>query len=158
MQPMLAPILHSVKLRYYSFFIPYRILDDNWEEFITMGEEGQSVVALPLFKPSDFTASVANVTATGSLWDYLGYNPVDVASDIADDVLPIDYPRLAYIRIWNEFFGCQVSRMRGHTGVVWLARFISCCTATGLVITTLVPCHFSREGCPLLCQFWVDFC
>lgn len=124
MQPMLAPILHSVKLRYYSFFIPYRILDDNWEEFITMGEEGQSVVALPLFKPSDFTASVANVTATGSLWDYLGYNPVDVASDIADDVLPIDYPRLAYIRIWNEFFrvpGIQDERPygRGVAGEVY---------------------------------------
>ena len=104
MQPMLAPILHQVKLRYYSFFVPYRLLDDQWEEFITRGEDGESVVALPLFKPSDFTASIANVTATGSLWDYLGYNPVDVASDVADSCLPIDYPRRAYVKIWNEFF------------------------------------------------------
>lgn len=104
MQPMLAPILHQVKLRYYSFFVPYRLLDDQWEEFITRGEDGESVVALPLFKPADFTASVASVTATGSLWDYLGYNPVDVASDIADQCLPIDYPRRAYVKIWNEFF------------------------------------------------------
>lgn len=104
MQPMLAPILHQVKLRYYSFFVPYRLLDDQWEEFITRGEDGESVVALPLFKPADFTASIADVTATGSLWDYLGYNPVDVASDIADACLPIDYPRRAYVKIWNEFF------------------------------------------------------
>jgi len=104
MQPMLAPILHQVKLRYYSFFVPYRLLDDDWEEFITRGEDGESVIALPLFKPADFTASIANVTATGSLWDYLGYNPVDVASDVADQCLPIDYPRRAYVKIWNEFF------------------------------------------------------
>lgn len=128
MQPMLAPILHQVKLRYYSYFVPYRILDDQWEEFITRGEDGESVVALPLFKPADFTASIANVTATGSLWDYLGYNPVDVASDIADPCLPIDYPRRAYVRIWNEFFrvpGIQdaLPEAVGVTGEVYMPLY-----------------------------------
>lgn len=103
-QPMLAPILHTLKLRYYSFFVPYRLLFDDWEEFITRGEDGQSVVSLPLFKPADFTASVANVTATGTLWDYLGYYPLNVATDIADSNLPIDMARRAYVMIWNEFF------------------------------------------------------
>lgn len=128
MQPMLAPILHQVKLRYYSFFVPYRLLDDQWEEFITRGEDGESVVALPLFKPADFTASIANVTATGSLWDYLGYNPVDVASDIADNCLPIDYPRRAYVKIWNEFFrvpGIQdeLPEAVGVTGEVYMPLY-----------------------------------
>lgn len=128
MQPMLAPILHQVKLRYYSFFVPYRLLDDQWEEFITRGEDGESVVALPLFKPADFTASIASVTATGSLWDYLGYNPVDVASDIADQCLPIDYPRRAYVRIWNEFFrvpGIQdeLPESVGVTGEVYMPLY-----------------------------------
>lgn len=128
MQPMLAPILHQVKLRYYSFFVPYRLLDDQWEEFITRGEDGESVVALPLFKPADFTASIANVTATGSLWDYLGYNPVDVASDIADACLPIDYPRRAYVKIWNEFFrvpGIQdeLPEAVGVTGEVYMPLY-----------------------------------
>jgi len=128
MQPMLAPILHQVKLRYYSFFVPYRLLDDQWEEFITRGEDGESVVSLPLFKPADFTASIANVTATGSLWDYLGYNPVDVASDIADSCLPIDYPRRAYVKIWNEFFrvpGIQdeLPEAVGVTGEVYMPLY-----------------------------------
>jgi len=104
MQPLLAPILHNVKLRYYSFFVPYRILDENWEEFITRGEDGESVIALPLFDPDDFTASIEDVCAVGSLWDYLGYNPVGNTVGIAEDNLPIDYPRRAYVRIWNEFF------------------------------------------------------
>ena len=104
MQPMLAPILHTVKLRYYSFFVPYRILFDDWEEFITGGEDGQSVVSLPTWNPDAFTASIANVTATGSLWDYLGYNPVDSATNIHADNQPLDFARRAYIRIWNEFF------------------------------------------------------
>lgn len=104
MQPMLAPILHTVKLRYYSFFVPYRILFDDWEEFITGGEDGQSVVSLPTWNPDAFTASIANVTATGSLWDYLGYNPVNSATNIHALNQPLDFARRAYIRIWNEFF------------------------------------------------------
>ena len=104
MQPMLAPILHTVKLRYYSFFVPYRILFDDWEEFITGGEDGQSVISLPTWNPDAFTASIGSVTATGSLWDYLGYNPVDSATNIHADNQPLDFARRAYIRIWNEFF------------------------------------------------------
>lgn len=104
MQPMLSPILHTVKLRYYSFFVPFRILDDGWEDFITGGEDGSIVGTLPLFNPANFTASEANVMAVGSLWDYLGYNPVGGSSSPAAEVCPIDYPRQAYVRIWNEFF------------------------------------------------------
>jgi len=104
MQPMLSPILHTVKLRYYSFFVPYRILDDAWEDFITGGEDGSVVGTLPLFNPLNFTASETVVMAVGSLWDYLGYNPVGGSSSPAAQVCPIDYPRKAYVRIWNEFF------------------------------------------------------
>jgi len=104
MQPMLSPILHAVKLRYYSFFVPYRILDEGWEDFITGGEDGSIVGTLPLFNPVNFTASETNVMAVGSLWDYLGYNPVGGSSPPAPEVCPIDYPRQAYVRIWNEFF------------------------------------------------------
>lgn len=104
MQPMLAPILHTMKLRYYAFFVPYRILWDDWEEFITGGEDGDFVGTLPLFNPDAFTASIANVTAVGSLWDYLGYNPVGGTTNIHATCQPLDFPRRAYVRIWNEYF------------------------------------------------------
>ena len=104
MQPMLAPILHRVKLRYYSFFVPYRIMFDDWEEFITGGEDGNSVVTLPKFDPDAFTAAISTVTAEGSLWDYLGYNPVGTGFAPPGATCPLDFPRLAYIRIWNEYF------------------------------------------------------
>lgn len=117
MQPMLAPILHQVKLRYYSFFVPYRILDDNWEDFITGGEDGQTVGTLPLFDPESFTATATDVMAVGSLWDYLGYNPVGGASSVPTANCPIDYPRRAYVKIWNEYFripGIQDEKPEGY--------------------------------------------
>jgi len=99
-QPLFAPIMHQVKLRTYAFFVPYRILFDDWEEFITRGEDGDSVVTLPVFDPDDMT-DPAEAVSEGFLWDYLGY-PVGV--NVNNDSLPLDFPRRAYYEIWNEFF------------------------------------------------------
>ena len=102
-QPLLAPIMHSVKVRFYSFFVPYRILDDNWEEFITRGEDGNTALILPKFDPNDPTTP-ADVVAKYSLWDYLGF-PIDIVPP--SEASPIAYPKLAYYRIWNEYFRDQ---------------------------------------------------
>lgn len=99
-QPLLAPILHSIKMRFTSFFVSYRDLDpDNWVEFITRNPDGDTVGTLPLFNPADY-GTPANVYAAGTLWDYLGYPLLQPPSQAC----PIDYPRRAYYRIFNEFF------------------------------------------------------
>jgi hypothetical protein len=103
-QPLIAPILHQVKVRTYYFFVPYRILDEDWEEFITRGETGNSVVTLPLFNPAGFGANETASRAIGSLWDYLGF---PTAMTPPPEACPIDYPRRAYYKIWNEFFRDQ---------------------------------------------------
>ena len=64
----------------HSFFVPNRILDENWEEFITGGIDGQSQVQLPLWVPTN--------TAKYSLWDYIGL-PVGIDPKGA---YPLDYP------------------------------------------------------------------
>ena len=33
--PLLAPVMHRFQVRLHTFFVPYRLLDDNWEDFIT---------------------------------------------------------------------------------------------------------------------------
>jgi hypothetical protein len=104
MQPMLAPILHTAKLRYYSFFVPYRLLWDEWEDFITGGEDGTFTATVPVFDPDAFTASISSVVAVGSLWDYLGYNPVGTTTRPHPSTCPHDFARRAYVMIWNEFF------------------------------------------------------
>lgn len=149
MQPMLAPILHNVKLRYYSFFVPYRIIDPDWEQFITRGEDGEYVGTLPLFDPDLFTADIEDVTGVGSLWDYFGFNPIGLNVAIADANLPIDYPRLAYIKIWNEFFrvpGIQdeVPEAVGVTGEVYMPLYRNW---TRDYFTAALP--FQQRGLPV---------
>lgn len=91
-QPLVAPILHEVNVFTHYFFVPYRILWDDWEEFITGGANGQSVAVLPRWEPTD--------TTEGSLWDFMGL-PVGVDPD---DAYPVDFIRRAYNRIYNEYY------------------------------------------------------
>lgn len=94
-QPLVAPILHEVDVKTYTFFTPYRLLWDEWEDFITGGTDGDFEAEIPTWNPTDNTE--------GSLWDYMGF-PTDINPDGA---YPIDFPRRAYNFIWNEYFRDQ---------------------------------------------------
>jgi len=95
LQPMVAPVLHEINVFVHYWFIPYRILDDTFEEFISGGEDGETDVTPPKWTPTD--------TTEGSLWDYLGF-PINVDPTGS---YPLDYPRRAYNMIYNEFFRDQ---------------------------------------------------
>lgn len=97
--PLVTPPFARVKLRSYSFFIPYRIIDDNFEEFFTRGEDGNSVLTLPVIDNS----LTANAAAVGSLWDYFGW-PLVGTTLLDADAKPLAYPHRAYWMIWNDFF------------------------------------------------------
>lgn len=101
MQPLNAPILHEVNSFTHYFFVPYRILDDNFVDIITGGVDGEygnnevptdAAPALPRWKPTN--------NAIGSLWDYFGF-PVGVDPVGA---YPIDYIKRAYNKIWNDYY------------------------------------------------------
>lgn len=100
-QPMVAPILHRVQAKTYYFFVPYRLLDDAWETFITRGVDGNQVVTLPLMDPA-LVAAPGNMVLPGTLWDYFGF-PCN-GDYPASASCPIDYPRRAYLQIYNDYF------------------------------------------------------
>ena len=84
-QPLVAPIMHEVNVYTHYFFVPYRLLWDDWEEFITGGVDGESALTLPRFSPG-------GGAGTGSLWDYLGF-PLSVT---CAGVTPLQFPFNAY--------------------------------------------------------------
>lgn len=105
MQPLNAPILHEISVSTHYFFCPYRILMEEWTDFISGGTDGEyggssregdlpseAAIALPRWRPTN--------NAVGSLWDYLGF-PVDV---VPEGALPLDFIRRCYNRIWNEYY------------------------------------------------------
>ena len=91
-QPLVAPILHEINMYVHYFFVPYRILWDDWEDFISGGIDGQFSDPVPEWEPTD--------TTVGSLWDYLGF-PTGVDPDGA---YPLDFPRRAYNLVYNEYY------------------------------------------------------
>lgn len=94
-QPLVAPIMHEINMYVHYFFVPYRLLDEDFEEAITGGEDGQSTQGFPTWTPTPTTGN-----AIYSLWDYLGF-PVGV---IPLGALPLDYPRRAYNYIYNSYY------------------------------------------------------
>lgn len=87
-QPMLAPLMHEVKFYTQYWFVPNRIIWDEWEEFITGGSELTSAPVFPVL-PAGTTFKV------GELGDYFGFpTGVDVGGI---SVLPFR----AYTEIWN---------------------------------------------------------
>lgn len=91
-QPLVAPILHEINMYVHYFFVPYRILWDEWEDFISGGVTGDLTPSIPLWEPTS--------TVSGSLWDFMGF-PTGIDPDGA---YPLDFPRLAYNLIYNEYY------------------------------------------------------
>ena len=94
MQPLVAPVLHEINAYVHYFFVPYRLLWDGWEDFITGGSDGANASTLPLWWP-------ALAQSEGSLWDYLGF-PTGVVTTATS--APVMFPLNAYNLIFNEYY------------------------------------------------------
>lgn len=88
-QPMLAPLMHEVKFFTQYWFVPYRIIWDEWEEFITGGSDLEYAPEVP-------SLPAGTEFESGSLGDYFGY-PINVDCG-GISVLPFR----AYNEIWNN--------------------------------------------------------
>ena len=94
MMPMVAPILHEVNVYVHYYFVPYRLLDPDFEDFITGGRLGTDTTTLDRWTPAgtgvvNDDGNTVNDNAAGSLWDFLGF-PVGVI------------PTGAYLQIFRE--------------------------------------------------------
>lgn len=100
LQPMNAPAYINLNWYAYAFFVPYRILWSDFEEFITKGQSGDETIALPKFelKSGKITDDAFKYN---TLWDYFGF-PVGVKPSGLS--APVDFPFRAYNLIWNEYF------------------------------------------------------
>ena len=96
MAPMIAPIMHKVDVYVHWFFVPNRIIWDQWEDFITGGKLGDQVISVP----QCYLGSHAS--AVGKLPDYFG-----LPTGMADSTLINALPFRAYAEIYNEYYRDQ---------------------------------------------------
>lgn len=92
--PMLAPVMHPVQVKIHHWFVPHRLVWDEFEDFITGGPDGLNVSEFP-------TVSSGSGFIVGSLADYLGLPP-DIP-DLEVSALPFR----AYALIYNEWYRDQ---------------------------------------------------
>lgn len=105
-QPMLAPMMHRVDVYQHYFFVPYRIIWNEFEKFITGGESGEETAQMPYLLPID----IINATdGQKKLLDLLGYPmPPDNVDTSNLNETKISTLRLrAYNRIYNEYYRDQ---------------------------------------------------
>lgn len=95
--PMLAPVMHPTKVHIHHFFVPYRLIWDDWEDFITKGRDGLQAPAYPVM---EFGGGGVTV---GSLHDYFGL-PTGINLTIANGMAPSALPVRAYQTICNEYY------------------------------------------------------
>lgn len=95
MAPLLAPVMHRVNVYVHYFFVPNRLVWNQWEDFITGGQEGTTRPNIPKAEPSHFQIG------PGTLADYLG---VPDTSGMAANPNVSVLPFRAYQQIWNDYY------------------------------------------------------
>jgi hypothetical protein len=94
LSPLVSPVMHPVHARIHHWYVPNRLVWDDWEEFITGGPTNNDPHTFPTI---DFSGGAV---AAGDLANYLGL-PVGAAQSY--NALPFR----AYAKIFNEFYRDQ---------------------------------------------------
>lgn len=108
--PMLAPIMARCDAKVYNFFVPIRLLWDEYETYYTGGQSGREEPVPPnvIIRKGDIEAN-RELFGPGSLWDYLGFPVVTkdtvIADNFAKPICPL--PFLAYYKVWQYYFSDQ---------------------------------------------------
>lgn len=112
--PLVSPAFGSLKAYVHYFFVPNRLVWDQWEDFITGGEDGTDRPVPPYVTYSDLLAdahirSGANDNCgVGCLWDYFGIPIGNFDGGSGANQTPISMlPFRAYALIWNEYYRDQ---------------------------------------------------
>lgn len=111
-QPLRAPAFVRSDASVHFFFVPYRLVYDDWSKFIVRGDDGNTdyvkpYIATPSFK--DDLNMDSSLFRHGSLMDYLNFPTLGINQTLPDvrlenapfvDMMPFN----AYSLIYNEYY------------------------------------------------------
>lgn len=99
--PLVSPMMHRVDVTHHYFFVPYRLLWEDWEKFCNAIGNPSNLAATPFFVvgQSGFPALYTR------LMDYLGVPPPPATGGNNDTLSAL--PFLAYNLIWQEYYRDQ---------------------------------------------------
>jgi len=97
--PMVAPVMHRMDVSVHYFFVPNRIIWDNWEKFIV---DANTAHVLPYITSDYFQPQyLASAGTSAKNADYLGVpTPPNGSTNVNINALPF----AAYQAIYNEYY------------------------------------------------------
>lgn len=108
MAPMLAPIYHRLNLFIHFFFVPSRLLMDEWEPFITGGRLGEDVSDPPIPPRINIQGVLERgegLLDLGSVADYLGIPPIPDSAAASWAGRGFDaMPFAAWFKCWYDYY------------------------------------------------------
>ena len=115
--PMVYPAYVDIMIQFDTFFVPSRLLDDNFEEFISGGEENDYNMPMPKATVDSDSSVNALFMSVDNIFKRLGLVPnvyVSAGSTLLVNFnntpstqLASCYPLRAYYFIWNEYYRDQ---------------------------------------------------
>lgn len=100
LSPLVTPVMHPVHVRLFYFYVPLRLVWDDFEAFRTGGEDGLAAPEVPYRELQKCPA--------GTLTNHMGVPVFDWTESQPDRKLKISMlPARAYTLIWNEWFRNQ---------------------------------------------------
>nr|QJB19784.1 MAG: major capsid protein [Microvirus sp.] len=100
MAPLIAPVMHRMNVYTHFFFVPNRLVWNEWQDFITGGDDGKQQ---PVHPSIDLNIIDLDRYSKGSLADYLGVPPQTETDTYHINALPFR----AYQEIYNEYYRDQ---------------------------------------------------
>jgi hypothetical protein len=106
--PLIAPIMHNVRVDFHYFFVPNRLLWKEWQNFI-VGENRNLVIPnLPSRYKSPTSQitkkKIAEILGDGQLMEYLGYQFVQTELNPLEAGTMSQLPLRAYWQIIKDYY------------------------------------------------------
>lgn len=102
--PLIAPIMHRVNVFVHYFFVPNRLLWEDWELFITNGRLGTETPPVPPnIEIQDVQAEAGELLSTRGLADHLGLGDIPDAAVYGARKLDL-MPFGVYQKVWYDYY------------------------------------------------------
>lgn len=104
--PMIGPVMSEIDVKFFTFKVPYRIIWDDFEAFMSGGEEGTLVVNRPKINCTypEIPATMHYLIEPGSLADALEFPTANVGATNPHKFVFDQLPFRAYWQIFNDYF------------------------------------------------------
>lgn len=179
-QALISPLMHRVDVSMNAFEVPYRILWDSFEDFITGGEDGLAAPEMPYFTLVDFVKlwgrngnpiPLNSIMGFGSLLDYMGI-PIptkrsDTGTPMVDwSIIPESVktvrisalPFRAYYKIWYDYFRDQNISYKAESALTGKIEIMKPQTYSGHLTNNELVCIFGlNSGKPYLRAWKKDY-